>query len=91
MDQDLQVSRERATRDLEHIKKLREEPAFVNYFERRLKMKRDAIEEKFRTDPVTKCSHEEREIRRRLLMEYDEIISLLSSDEAAIESLLAKR
>ena len=53
-------------------------------------MKRDAIEEKFRTDPASKCSHEEREIRRRLIQEYDtEILNMLASDQAAIESLLS--
>jgi hypothetical protein len=88
-NQDLQVSRERATRDLEHIKQLREFTPFHAYMMRRLRMKRDVIEDRFRTDPTSKCSHEEREILRRLLMEYDnELLSLLDNDEASARRTL---
>jgi succinate dehydrogenase flavin-adding protein (antitoxin of CptAB toxin-antitoxin module) len=89
MDQDLQVSREQASQDIEQIKRLREFAPFHSYFIRRLRMKRDAIEERFRTEPAAKCSHEEREILRRLLHEYDTaILNMLETDERSSRLLL---
>lgn len=89
MDDNRQMSRELATRDIEAIKQLRENGPFNTYFLRRLRMKHDAIEEKFKYDTPQKCDAAEREILRRLMLEYEnEILSLMDRDDAAAQSTL---
>lgn len=83
------LSRQRAQIDLQAIKGLRSADAFNHYYLRRLKEKRDKLEVRFRTEPATKINHEEREILRRIIQEYDqEIIGLMDSDEAACRSTI---
>jgi hypothetical protein len=73
------ISKELAARDLADIAALRKEPAFERYFLRRLKVKRAQLDETFRTDD--KLTHEQREVHRKLVLEYDEILSMMAKDE----------
>lgn len=82
------VSRERAAQDLEDIKALRESTAFRRYFMRRLKQRRDTLDEKFRRDHT--LTHEQREVHRCLVNEYDdEIAQLMARDERGAQSTLS--
>jgi hypothetical protein len=78
-------SRELAERDLKDIQALRDSEAFRRYFLRRLKDRMDRLNAAFRYDPL---SHEDREVHRRLVNEYDELLKLLDQDEAACRSTL---
>ena len=90
-DQEQAVIRETvARRDLEDIKFLRECAPFQRYFMRRIRDKQETIAERFRNDPPSKCTHEEREILRRLLNEYDDIAGMLEIDQGAARNELAR-
>ena len=71
---------ELARRDLEDITGLRASESFDRYFLRRLKMKRAALDARFHSDPPEKCDKDEREVLRRLVAEYDELLSMLDAD-----------
>lgn len=78
-----------AAQDLSDIATLRHTEAFGRYFIRRLKAKQAAVETKFRNDSADKCSHEEREIRRRIVLAYDEILRMMAEDEATAGAMKA--
>lgn len=87
--------RDQAALDLGAIMELRRNGAFQNYWMRRLITRRDAVAKSFRDDPyiveidhgngvkipVVVCTHEERETRRRILDELDNIVGMLDKDE----------
>ncbi len=80
------VSKERATQDVEDIKSLQGATAFNRYFLRRLKQKQATWEDRFRnTEGLT---HEEREVARKIVKEYDAILSMMALDERAAHSTL---
>lgn len=76
------MAEEVARRDVSDIRFLRENPAFNNYWLRRLKQKREIVAERFRYGPIKEVGHEEREILRRILDEYDELMQMMTKDEA---------
>lgn len=76
-------SRQLAAEDLEDIASLRRDPHFNRYWLRRLAQKREQVRVSFENDPPASCSHEEREIRRRILKAYDELTEMMASDEAS--------
>lgn len=78
------VSQERANLDLNAIAELRLVPAFTSYFIRRLKEKQAKLHTQIITDEC--CSKDEREIARKLYLEYEGLINLLNSDEAALQN-----
>jgi len=80
--------KEQAHQDLADIVALRDLPAFNRYFIRRLQMKREAVRVAFENDPPEKCSHEEREIRRRILKTYDELLVMMQQDQRAAMSIV---
>ena len=85
----LNDSREIAAKQLADIEALERNENFQRYFLPRLRSKRLQVYEKFRNDPPEKCSYEEREIRRRLLDVYDEILKMMETDKAVNRSILS--
>lgn len=84
MAEENNVSRELANRDLADIKELRASPAFARYWLRRLQQKRTKYEVAFRTeDGLTAI---ERESLRKLVNEYDDLLTMMAKDERAAES-----
>jgi hypothetical protein len=81
---------ERARQDLIDIGQLQRFEPFTRYFMRRLSEKMRAYETRFRNDPADKCSHEEREILRRIIKEYEEISVMMSREETTCKSQLAR-
>ncbi len=81
-------TRQLAAQDIQDIKTLRGAESFNRYFIRRLRDRQTAINTRFRNDPPAKCDDREREILRRLLLEYDELLKLLDNDERAAGSTL---
>lgn len=87
MSSDQQVSAELANRDLSDIAELRKSDAFNRYFMRRLRKRRESLHDAFLTAGA--MSHEEREVHRRLILEYDrEIMNMLEKDERACRSII---
>ncbi len=78
------VSRERAKKDLEDIRTLRNTVAFDRYFMRRVGEKKKVMEKSFRHDTMP---HEEREILRRSLRLIDEIEGMMTADESIINRI----
>jgi hypothetical protein len=73
------LRRESAQRDLEDIMNLKKSEPFQRYWMRRLKQRRDALaEEQLRG----KLTIEEREQKRAIVNEYDEIAKWLAVDES---------
>jgi hypothetical protein len=83
------ASIELAQRQLEDISELRETTGFTRYWIYRLRQKRGAIEERFRHDPPSKVDAQEREILRRILDEYDELIEMMDSDERGAKAFIS--
>jgi hypothetical protein len=82
------VSRELAARDLQDITELAKSPAFERYWLRRIRQKRDAIKKRFEDDPPDKCDKDEREVIRRILKEYEELLRMPATDEYASQRRL---
>ena len=82
------ISRELAARDLQDIAELGKSPAFERYWLRRMRQKRDAIKSRFEDDPPSKCDKDEREILRRILKEYDELLGMPATDGRASQNRL---
>jgi hypothetical protein len=85
---DPRQSLELARRDLGDITGLRGDEAFDRYFLRRLRMKRAAHDARFHSDPPEKCDKDEREVLRRLVAEYDELLGMMDADERACRSTI---
>lgn len=85
----LDNSREIAAQQLADIEALDRNENFQRYFLARLRSKRAQVYESFRWDPPSKCSNEEREIRRRMLDTYDEILKMMEADKAVNRSILS--
>lgn len=81
----IQVARERATQDLANIAALRENEPFQNYFVRRLNERHAAAATAFKYDTL---SHEDREVQRRLVLEYEDIAKMMAKDEVECHKLL---
>src|SRR3954468_15991023 len=90
-DQDIskQVSKELALRDLGDIADLRKSDGFNRYFLRRLNQKRNEVEKKFRYDSAVPVDKEDREILRRLMLAYEELVWLLDVDESSAKIFLS--
>jgi hypothetical protein len=83
----LQVEKERAQKDMADIAFLRQNEAFNRYWRRRMTERHDAIVAQFTRGKMKK---NEREVMRRLMLEYqDEIAARLDKDEIACQRLLA--
>lgn len=81
-----EVQRQRAQKDLEDINTLRNSESFQRYFVRRLTERHDKLAVDFKYEKV---SHEEREVLRRLVLEYEqEIAQLMAKDELACRAVL---
>jgi hypothetical protein len=87
---DVRQSVELARRDLEDITDLRGSVSFDRYFLRRLRMKRAALDDRFHNDPPEKCDKDEREVLRRLVAEYDELLSMFDADERACRGVIER-
>jgi hypothetical protein len=83
------VAQERALLDLQDIAALRTSEPFNRYWRRRIKAKGDALMASFRNDPVTKVSHEQREILRQKLLFIEELEKMMSEDEASAQTTLS--
>lgn len=84
-EQKQQVALEIAKRDIQDIRALRESEPFRRYFIRRLNQRHDEMATKFKYD---KMSHEDREIARRLILEYEDIAQMMDRDELACRALV---
>jgi hypothetical protein len=73
---------QQAAEDLEDIATLERTAAFSRYFLRRIRAKREDVRVAFENDPPEKCSHDEREIRRRIMKAYDELLGMMAQDRA---------
>lgn len=76
-------ARQQAAEDLDDINALRQPGPFQRYWMRHLKLKREKMRVAFEDDVPEKCSHEEREIRRRILKSYDELLGMMAQHEAS--------
>ena len=74
--------RERAQQDIDDIKKLRESEAFSRYFIRRVNQRAQGHFEMFKNGTPEKVSKEEREILRRLTLEYEDLAQMMDRDFA---------
>jgi hypothetical protein len=83
-----QVSKELAIRDLSDIADLRRSESFNRYFIRRLQQKHDATRKSFEDDPPEVTDKDEREVLRRLMKAYRELLGMMDADEASIRSQL---
>jgi len=81
-------AKEKMRQDIIDIQALRNFEPFNRYFVRRLKEKHAEIEKRFRDDPAEKCSYEEREILRRLMKEYEDILRMMEREEVTCKSSL---
>lgn len=88
MSEEYLRSKQVAQRDLECIRALRESDAFNLYWMRRLKQKHADIDDIFRNHPASKVDKEEREILRRILKEYEDLMGMMAKDEAGARSQL---
>lgn len=79
-------ARQQAAEDLEDIAFLKREGPFQRYWLRHLRLKREAMRVSFENDPPLTCTHEEREIRRRILKSYDELLGMMALHEASARS-----
>ncbi len=82
------VSRELAARDLQDIAELAKSPAFERYWLRRIRQKLAAIEKRFKYDRPIDCDKDEREILRRIMIEYEELLCMPATDEYASQRRL---
>lgn len=80
-------ARQQAAEDLEDIAALKRPGPFERYWLRHLRLKREAIKKAFEDDAPEKCSHEEREIRRRILKSYDELLGMMASHEVSARAV----
>jgi hypothetical protein len=81
-------ARQQAAEDLEDINALKQATGpFQRYWMRHLRLKREAMRVSFENDPPDKCSHEEREIRRRILKSYDELLGMMAQHEASARAV----
>lgn len=80
---------QQAAEDLEDIAGLERSHHFNRYYLRRLRAKREAVRVSFENDTPEQCSHEEREIRRRILKAYDDLLGMLAQDAASARSVPA--
>lgn len=85
------ASRRQAGQDLADIGTLRQTEAFGRYFLARLRRKQADLETKFRNDPPDKCPPGEREILRRIIAEYDEVLGFMARDEATAKALMERQ
>lgn len=83
------VARERATKDIEDIKALRESEPFKRYWLRRLNYKRAAIEKSFLRDGPELVSKDRREEMRQVILAYDELLSMMDADDRGAKNLLS--
>jgi hypothetical protein len=79
---------EKMRSDIMDIEALRKFEPFTRYFIRRLREKHAAVVARLHDDPVEKCSHEEREILRRLMKEYEDIIGMMAREETTCKATL---
>lgn len=79
-----QVSKELAIRDLSDIADLKRSESFNRYFIRRLQQKHDTVKNKFENDPPQVTDKDEREVLRRMMHAYRELIGMMDTDEASI-------
>lgn len=77
-----------AAQELGDIHSLKSNESFTRYYVPRLKKKQALVLAQMRDDPPEKCSHEEREIRRRIVKEYDAILRMMDEDANACDSQL---
>jgi hypothetical protein len=82
------ITRELANRDLGDITHLESSDPFNRYFMRRLKEKKAAIEKRFYEDPPAKVDAAEREILRRMLLEYDTLIEMTTIEKVTCRNLI---
>ncbi len=75
-------ARQQAGQDLVDIAALKKSEPFNRYWLRFLAQKKEQLREKFTDEPPEKCSHEEREIRRRLLKFCEELEGMMAQHEA---------
>lgn len=80
-DIDEKVSREVMQRDMDDIAELRKSTPFNRYFVRRLKQKLEAMNETLRHAKPEKCDKEEREIVRRIMLEYEHLLGMMDAEE----------
>lgn len=80
------VSLELARRDIEDIDTLRKTEAFVRYFIRRLKQRRDKAAKTQYSDE--KITVEEREKMRRIAREYDDLLEMMNQDYTVCQRMI---
>lgn len=80
--------RQQAAEDLEDIAFLERNTNFNRYWLRHLKAKRAAMQASFENDSPEQCSHEEREIRRRILKTYDELLGMMAQHQATARAMV---
>jgi hypothetical protein len=88
MDEAQQVAKERAVRDLAHIKTLQNSEAFQEYYQRRIVQKRTEAEKDLKYKPI---GFEERELRRQAFLIYEELERMLATDETNIQAFLSRQ
>lgn len=77
-----------AGQDAHDIRELEKYPPFHRYFQRRLKQKHDEIEQRFKYDPPTICSLQQREALRNQMLAYEDLVKMLKDDMRAAVSLI---
>jgi len=80
-------AKEIAVHDLADINALRESEPFKRYWIRRMNERHAKLATAFKYD---KMSHEERENRRQLVLEYEDIARMMEKDEEACQKLLSQ-
>lgn len=83
--QQYEQERSRAGDDLLDISALKNSTPFKRYWMRHLTRKRDDARESVLHDTL---SHEEREIRRRIMLAYEELLAMPDKHETAAHTLL---
>jgi len=81
-------ARRQAADDLSDIHTLKSTEAFARYYLRRIAQKRDAVKTRFITAPPKDVDAAEREILRRLLESYEELLALPDRDAAIAAAFL---
>ncbi len=71
-----------AQEDLIDIADLKKSVPFTRYWLRHLNRKRDEARKIFEEAPPEKCSHEEREIQRRIIRAYTELLGMMDQHQA---------
>jgi hypothetical protein len=87
-DQAREAERSKAGDDLLDIAALRNSTPFTRYWLRHLTRKRDSVRDQVLNDPPEKCPPAEREILRRIMKAYDDLLEMPTQHETAARALL---